>query len=59
MTEHDILYECAPYWICRAKKGFEVYRIETTHSVRCAIIGYEGDKGLQRAKDEIQRRLKQ
>ena len=57
MRESDILYEQGPYWICRKGKGFEVYKTGVTHSVRVASIGFEGDKGLQRAKAEIARRL--
>lgn len=59
MREADILYENATHWVARApegRKGFEVYRKGVTHSTRCAIIGFEGDKGLQRAKNEANRR---
>lgn len=58
MKESDILYESGDYWIARTprRKGFEVYKIGATHSTRCAIIGYEGQKGLDLAKEEIKRR---
>ncbi len=61
MQEKDILYEHGRFWVCRAPKGwkgFEVYRISDsgTHSVRCATIGFEGEKGLQRAIAECERR---
>lgn len=53
----NIVYERGNHWVARTPKGtFEVYRIELTHSVRCAVIGYEGQKGLDRAKQEVDRR---
>ena len=55
----DIVFERGDYWVKRAAKGFEVYKTGVTHSTRCAIIGYEGQKGLDRAKQEIERRLSQ
>lgn len=57
MKESDILYENPTHWVARsAKTGFEVYRKGITHSTRCASIGFEGDRGLQRAKAEADRR---
>lgn len=59
MKEADILYENATHWVARAPKGwkgFEVYRKEITHSMRCAVVGFEGDPGFQRAKAEADRR---
>lgn len=57
MKESDILHERGRYWVCRAvKKGFEVYRVGITHSTRCAIIGYDGPRGLAMAKAECDRR---
>lgn len=53
----DILYELGDYFVTRAKKGFQVYKNLVTHSVCIANIGHEGQKGLERAKDEIDRRL--
>lgn len=53
----DIVFETDHYWVKRVPKGFEVYKIRLTHSTRVAVIGYTGDKGLQRAKDEIARRV--
>jgi hypothetical protein len=64
----EIVFEKGDYWIKRAtfgrptclapaRKGFEVYRVEGTHSVRVASIGFEGDEGLRRAKAEIERRI--
>jgi hypothetical protein len=52
----DIVFETDRYWVKRVPKGFEVYKTGLTHSTRVAIIGYTGDKGLQRAKLEIERR---
>jgi hypothetical protein len=52
----DIVFETEHYWVKRVPKGFEVYKTGLTHSTRVASIGYTGDKGLQRAKDEIARR---
>ena len=52
----DIVFETDRYWVKRVPKGFEVYKTGLTHSTRVAVIGYAGDKGLQRAKDEIARR---
>lgn len=59
MKECDILYENGSFWVSRGQqfgKGFEVYEAGITHSVRRAIIGYEGQKGLDRAKAEADRR---
>ena len=57
-TEKQIAFENGPYWVLDlGPKGFEVYRIGITHSIRCAIIGYPGSKGLERAKVEINRRI--
>lgn len=59
MRESDILYQKGDFWVCKAtdaSKGFEVYRDGVTHATRCAIIGYKGDDGLQRAKTECDRR---
>lgn len=56
MTEADILYENGPFWVCRAGKWFEVYRAGITHSTRVATIGYEGQRGLDRAKWEADKR---
>lgn len=53
----DIAYEIGEYWVLgKGAKGFEVYRTGVTHSTRCAIIGFTGDIGLQKAKAEADRR---
>lgn len=55
--ESDIAFESDHHWVLNlGSKGFEVYRNELTHSVRCAVIGFTGQKGLERAKAEIARR---
>ena len=51
-----ILYENGAYWVAKAPIGYEVYETKLTHSVRCASIGWDGDKGLQRAIAEADRR---
>ena len=56
MREQDIVFSTARHWVLRVSTGFEVYRNTTTHSVRCARIGFKGDEGLTRAKAEIERR---
>ncbi len=59
MKECEILYENGPFWVRRGQqfgKGFEVYKAGATHSVRVAVIGYEGQVGLERAKAEADRR---
>lgn len=57
MTEQDIVFESGKYWVFDAKKkGFEVYKSGITHSTRCASIGWTGEIGLDRAKQEIKRR---
>lgn len=56
--ESDIAYEKGLYWVLNMKsKGFEVYKNGITHSTRCAVIGYQGQNGLNRAILEIDRRL--
>lgn len=57
--EKDIAFETSNYWILdKGGKGFEVYKKTITHSVRCAVIGYDGADGLEKTKQEIQRREK-
>ena len=63
-TEKDIAYENKNYFVLRKKhkksgnQFYEVYKIGVTHSTRCAIIGYSGEKGLTKAIQEIKRREK-
>ncbi len=52
----QIVFETNKHWVMRVDYGFEVYRNEATASVRCARIGYHGQKGLDFAKAEIERR---
>lgn len=59
MTERDILFQAGDFWVKRAKRGFEVYRDGLTHATRCGIFGYDGEKGLQMAIDEVNHRAAQ
>jgi hypothetical protein len=53
----DIVHERGAHWVLRLPNGhYEVYKTGITHSTRCAYIGWEGDKGLQRAIAEVERR---
>lgn len=54
--EFQIVYEAGEYFAVRVPKGFEVYRQGLTHAERCAHIGYTGEKGWDRMKQEIERR---
>ena len=57
LKESQIVYETPKHWILDlGSKGLEVYRKTITHSERCAIIGFTGSKGLERAKQELNRR---
>lgn len=49
INEQNIKYEKGNHWVLQVSKGFEVYRNEITHSVRVGIIGFEGEKGLNKA----------
>lgn len=57
-NESLILYEKGDYHIRKAKHGYEVYKAGITVATRCAQIGYEGECGLKRAIEEIDRRIK-
>lgn len=60
LKESDILLEVGAYWVMKAKKvGYDIFKAGITHSTRCAHIGYEGEVGLQKVKDEIARRIAQ
>ena len=57
IQENNIAYENASHWVLALPNGaYEVYRNTTTHSVRCAQIGYKGQAGLMRAIAEADRR---
>ncbi len=60
MKSTDIIYEKGDYFVLKAKGnlGYEVYKNFFTHSVRCAIIGYSSEVGIQKAIEEIDRRIK-
>ena len=51
-----IAHETEQHWIERQDTGYAVYRIGSTHSTRCAWIGFTGDPGLKRAIAEVERR---
>ncbi|WP_165672895.1 hypothetical protein [Metapseudomonas otitidis] len=53
----DIKHETANHWVLAVgDKGYEVYRNGITHSTRVARIGFKGERGLERAKLECERR---
>jgi len=58
--ETMILYENGDYWVKKEifgkTSGYAVYKNGLTHSVRVASIGYEGVKGFERAKAEVDKR---
>ena len=56
MKLSDIKYETKNYWVKKTKHGFEVYKTGVTHSTRCAIIGWSGEKGLNKAITEADKR---
>ena len=60
LKESDILFEIGDYWVCESQKwkGYEVLKNGVTHSVRVAQIGFEGEKGLEKAKEEAIKRAK-
>lgn len=60
LRESDIVYECPnkKYWVLKTHRGFEVYETGITHSTRRATIGWEGEEGLRKAIDWIEK-LKQ
>jgi len=58
LLEHGIIHVDHPYDVRRSKYGFEVYFAGATHATRCAIIGWHGLKGFEKALDEIERRKK-
>lgn len=53
----DVVYELGDYFAVKVKTGFEVYKNGATHPARCARIGWGGEKGKQKAIDEINRRI--
>ena len=55
----DIVYEQGDYFVLPAdgKEGFEIWKSGITHATRCGVIGWEGQKGVDRAKIEIERRV--
>lgn len=53
-----IVCENGKYYILRVKTGYEIYKNGPTHATRCAIIGYKGNNGFNKALIEIDRRVK-
>ena len=52
-----IVFEHGNYYVTRNSKGhFEVWKMGATAAQRVSYIGYEGQKGLDRAKAEVERR---
>lgn len=62
MKESDILFEVGDYWVSTSKaanlkwKGYVVWENNLTHSRLVASIGFEGNEGLERAKQEAIKR---
>lgn len=54
-----ILYQRGNFWVCKAKKGYEVYEDGMAHATRRAIIGSDGPQWFERAKAEADRRAKE
>lgn len=58
MSRDAIVFERGIFYVTRNSKGhFEIYKMGATAATRVAYIGYEGQKGLDRAKEEIDRRF--
>ncbi len=57
-NSQHIVYESGDYFVVRAPrgKGFEIYKNDVTASVRVSQVGYEGQRGLDWTKSEIERR---
>ena len=53
-----IVYDVGDYFVVMSEKGYEVYKTGATAATRVAVIGYKGQKGLDRAKWEIEYRRK-
>ena len=49
------LYENGPFFVTKAKHGYEVYENGTTHATRRYIFGSEGAEWYERAKRECDR----
>ena len=59
MKPSQIMYERGRYWVARNAKGhYEVYRTGITASERVAYVGYVGEKGVNRAVAECDRRAR-
>lgn len=58
LKESDILFEIGDYWVYESHDwcGYVVMKNGQTHAVMVARIGYEGDRGLERAIQEANKR---
>lgn len=55
--EKDIMYELGKHWVLKTNEGtYEVYKNGATCATRCGIVGIKGDKGLQHAIGECNKR---
>ena len=55
----DVVYETPSkrFWVLAVgDRGYEVYRVDGTHSVKVAAVGHGPRHGLERAKQEADRR---
>jgi len=59
LREEDIVFEsaCGTYWAMPARYGFDIYKTGLTHSTRVAQIGFQGERGMEQVKAEVERRL--
>lgn len=52
----DIVHELKNHWVLQVANGYEVYKTGVTHSTRCAVIGFTGEIGKNKAIAECNRR---
>lgn len=53
----EILHSNGDFWVCEGRPGiYEVYRVENSHSVRCASFGPGDGRWLSRAIKDCNRR---
>ena len=52
----NLIYETKNFWVLKIKSGFEVYKTGIVYSIRCTQIGWQGEKGKQKAIIEANRR---
>lgn len=56
MQFRNIVYEGKKHWVLKVNDGYEVYRLGVTHSTRCSQIDTTGNKGLEKAIKECNKR---